>query len=137
MKLPKNLGSILLAVWLILYGLLSAPFLHVSFAYSGDILAVLAIVAGVAALLSPTTAITDYPGIARAFAQDLTDAGGELLTGTPVLAVRRHGDGVQVRVPDGIRTVSRLVICAGLQTDLLARSAGDETGPEIVPLMSS
>ncbi len=90
-------------------------------------------VAGVAALLSPTTAITDYPGIARAFAQDLTDAGGELLTGTPVLAVRRHGDGAQVRIPDGIRTVSRLVICAGLQADLLARSAGDETGPEIVP----
>jgi L-2-hydroxyglutarate oxidase LhgO len=29
--------------------------------------------------------------------------------------------------------VSRLVICAGLQTDLLARAAGDETGPEIVP----
>jgi L-2-hydroxyglutarate oxidase LhgO len=90
-------------------------------------------VAGVAALLSPTTAITDYPGIARSFAQDLTNAGGELLTGTPVLAVRRHGDGVQVRIPEGIKKVSKLVICAGLQTDLLARSAGDETGPEIVP----
>ena len=47
MKLPKNLGSILLAIWLILYGLLRAPFLHVSFAYSDDILAVLAIVAGI------------------------------------------------------------------------------------------
>ena len=49
------------------------------------------------------------------------------------MAVRRHGDGVQVRIPDGIRTVSRLVICAGLQTDLLAQAAGDEAGPEIVP----
>jgi len=29
--------------------------------------------------------------------------------------------------------LSRLVICAGLQTDLLAQAAGDETGPEIVP----
>jgi (S)-2-hydroxyglutarate dehydrogenase len=82
-------------------------------------------VAGVAALLSPTTAITDYPGIARSFAQDLTDAGGELLTGTPVLAVRRHGE--------GIKKVSRLVICAGLQSDLLAQAAGDRYGPEIVP----
>lgn len=93
-------------------------------------------VAGVAALLSPTTAITDYPGIARSFAADLTDAGGELRTSTPVMAVRRRGgllDGVQVRTPDGIHPVSRLVICAGLQTDLLARAAGDETGPEIVP----
>jgi hypothetical protein len=51
MKVPKNLGMLLLAIWLILFGLLSAPFLKVSFAYSGDLLAVLAIVAGVLLLL--------------------------------------------------------------------------------------
>src|SRR5215469_17942772 len=39
-------------------------------------------VAGVAALLSPTTAIVDYPAIARSFAADVTAAGGEVLTGT-------------------------------------------------------
>jgi hypothetical protein len=47
MRLPNNLGMILLAVWLILFGVLSAPFLKFSFAYSGDLLAVLAIAAGV------------------------------------------------------------------------------------------
>ena len=47
MKLPKNLGMLLLAIWLILFGLLTAPFLHFSFAHSGDLLAVLAIVVGV------------------------------------------------------------------------------------------
>jgi hypothetical protein len=46
MKLPGNLGMLLLAIWLILYGLLTAPFLRISFNYSGDILAVLAIVTG-------------------------------------------------------------------------------------------
>jgi hypothetical protein len=51
MKLPKNLGMLLLAVWLILFGVLTAPFLKVSFAYSGDLLAVLAVVAGVFLLL--------------------------------------------------------------------------------------
>jgi hypothetical protein len=51
MKLPKNLGMLLLAVWLILYGLLTAPFLKLNFAYSGDLLAVLAISAGVLILL--------------------------------------------------------------------------------------
>jgi L-2-hydroxyglutarate oxidase LhgO len=90
-------------------------------------------VAGVAALLSPTTAIVDFPGIARAFAADVTETGGQILTNTPVTAVRRHGDSVQVVTPDGTHTVSRLVICAGLQTDLVARAAGDETAPEIVP----
>ena len=90
-------------------------------------------VAGVAALLSPTTAIVDFPAVARAFADDVTAAGGQLLTSSPVTAVRRHGDGVQVLTPGGTETVSRLVICAGLQTDLLARAAGDGAEPEIVP----
>jgi len=51
MKMPKNLGTILMAVWLILYGILTAPFLKFSFAYSSDLLAVLAIVAGVLILI--------------------------------------------------------------------------------------
>jgi hypothetical protein len=51
MKLPKDLGALLLAVWLILFGVLTAPFLGVSFAHSGDILALLAIVVGVLLLV--------------------------------------------------------------------------------------
>lgn len=47
MKLPKNLGMLLLAIWLILFGLLTAPFLNINFNHSGDLLALLAIVAGV------------------------------------------------------------------------------------------
>jgi hypothetical protein len=51
MKAPKDLGMILLAAWLILFGLLTAPFLRVNFAHSGDVLAVLAIAAGVLLLI--------------------------------------------------------------------------------------
>ena len=47
MKMPKNLGMLLLAIWLILFGLLTAPFLRFSFSHSGDLPAVLAIVVGV------------------------------------------------------------------------------------------
>ncbi len=47
MKMPKNLGMTLLAVWLVLFGLLTAPALSFSFAHSGDVLAILAIVVGV------------------------------------------------------------------------------------------
>jgi hypothetical protein len=47
MTMPKNLGMILLAVWLVLWGLLTAPFLGFGFTHSGDILAVLAVVTGV------------------------------------------------------------------------------------------
>jgi hypothetical protein len=51
MKLPKDLGMLLLAAWLILFGLLTAPFLKLSFTHSGDILALLAIVIGVLLVL--------------------------------------------------------------------------------------
>ena len=51
MKMPSNLGMILLAVWLIAFGVLTAPFLKFSFSYSGDVLAVLAVVAGVLLLI--------------------------------------------------------------------------------------
>jgi hypothetical protein len=51
MKAPKDLGMILLAAWLILFGLLTAPVIKVSFAHSGDVPAVLAIAAGVLLLM--------------------------------------------------------------------------------------
>ena len=51
MKLPKNLGMILLAIWLILFGVLTAPFLNIEFAYSSHLLALLAIAAGILLLL--------------------------------------------------------------------------------------
>jgi hypothetical protein len=47
MKVPKELGMTVMAAWLILFGLLTAPFLQISFAHSGDVLAILAIAAGV------------------------------------------------------------------------------------------
>jgi L-2-hydroxyglutarate oxidase LhgO len=90
-------------------------------------------VAGLAALFSPTTAIVDYPAIARSYSGDVDRHGGQVLTGTPVSAVRRSGDEVEVAAAGRAHRLSRLVICAGLQADLLAAAAGDEPAPEIVP----
>jgi L-2-hydroxyglutarate oxidase LhgO len=94
-------------------------------------------VAGVAALLSPTTAIVDYPAITRSFAADVAAAGGRVLTSTPVTALRLRGsagaDGVEADTPAGSFRLSRLVICAGLQADLLAATVGDSAAPEIIP----
>jgi hypothetical protein len=47
----QGLAPILLAAFLILFGVLTSPMLGVRFNYSGDILAILAIVAGVMVLL--------------------------------------------------------------------------------------
>lgn len=91
-------------------------------------------VAGVAALLSPATAIVDYPAIARSFAADVTAAGGRVLLSAPVTGVitSAHG-GVTVIAGEEAHRVGRLVICAGLQADLLGRQAGDGRAPEIIP----
>ena len=91
-------------------------------------------VAGRAALLSPTTAIVDFPAIARSFAGDVLHHGGQVLTGVAVSAVHRQGDDrVDVITPGGTHRLSRLVICAGLQADLVAAAAGDAASPVIVP----
>ncbi|MBA3483266.1 MAG: hypothetical protein H0T51_15765 [Pirellulales bacterium] len=44
---PKNLGMLLVAIGLILFGVLTSPVLGVSLSHSGDVLGILAIVAGV------------------------------------------------------------------------------------------
>jgi hypothetical protein len=51
MKLPKNLGMLLLAIWLILFAVLTAPSLRLTFAYSGDVLAVFAVIVAVLLLV--------------------------------------------------------------------------------------
>jgi hypothetical protein len=50
-KSPNNLGMMLLAGWLILFGVVTAPFLKLNFAHSGDLLALIAIAAGVLLLI--------------------------------------------------------------------------------------
>lgn len=103
-------------------------------------------VRGLAALHSPTTAIVDYRAVARALADDVAANGGKLLLGRPVTGIRpergsvavyrgggraRGGDG---RGGDRERYVfDELILCAGLRSDTLARLAGDDKGPAIVP----
>ncbi|WP_253879639.1 L-2-hydroxyglutarate oxidase [Actinomadura rupiterrae] len=88
---------------------------------------------GVAALHSPTTAIVDFPAIARAYARDVTDAGGTVRLGFEVVRISRAGERVAVASRDEELVFDRLVICAGLQSDRVARLAGDGPGPAIIP----
>ncbi|MFJ6080595.1 L-2-hydroxyglutarate oxidase [Streptomyces sp. NPDC092369] len=88
---------------------------------------------GIAALHSPRTAITDYPAIARAFAQDVVDSGGEVKLGFPVCSLRNVPGGVEVGSAQERVRVDRLILCAGLQSDSVARLAQDAQEPRIVP----
>ncbi|MGW1717101.1 L-2-hydroxyglutarate oxidase [Streptomyces sp. NPDC002156] len=89
--------------------------------------------AGVAALHSPRTAITDYPAIARSFAKDVVDSGGEVRLGFPVTGITTVPGGISVTSGQERVRVDRLILCAGLQSDAVARLAQDRREPRIVP----
>lgn len=89
-------------------------------------------VVGVAALHSPRTAVVDFRAVARAMAGELREAGHDVRLGFEVTALERRR-AVLLRSGDESLAVDRLVVCAGLHSDLVARLAGDERGPAIVP----
>ncbi|WP_007023672.1 L-2-hydroxyglutarate oxidase [Saccharomonospora iraqiensis] len=89
--------------------------------------------AGLVALHSPGTAITDYAAVSTAFAADIERAGGRVELSTAVTGVRHRADRVEVTTAAGVRTVDRLVVCGGLHADRLARRADGVDGPRVVP----
>ena len=100
----------------------------------GELAEVEPYVQGVAGLHSPETAIADFAAVARAFAQDVTAAGGEIRTGVAVTRVSENGGRPAVELADGSRIeAEKVVVCAGLQSDRLAIASGEPAEPRIVP----
>ena len=90
--------------------------------------------AGVAALHSPHTAITDYVAVAERLAADVREAGGSVLLSTTVTGIERRPGGIDVVTGGAERhRVDRLVVCGGLESDRLGELAGGEAAPRIVP----
>jgi (S)-2-hydroxyglutarate dehydrogenase len=91
-------------------------------------------VQGVAGLHSPETAIADFAAVARAFANDVTAAGGQIRTGAAVARVGQNGSAARAELADGTRIeADRVIVCAGLQADRLAIASGEPAEPRIVP----
>ena len=90
-------------------------------------------VRGVAALHSPQTAIVDFGRVARHLMEDCQQRGGTIILGTEVTGFAPDGSGVQVLTAKGDMHADRVVLCAGLQSDRVARLAGDVADPAIVP----
>ncbi len=89
--------------------------------------------AGIAGLHSPTTAITDYTAVAAALRDDVTAAGGSVVLDAEVTGIQTSGSALRVTAGGEEVGLDRLVVCAGLQSDRLARRAGDGHEPTIVP----
>jgi L-2-hydroxyglutarate oxidase LhgO len=91
-------------------------------------------VRGVAGLHSPETAIVDFAAVTRRLAADAEARGAKILTGAEVTGIRQDDGTVEIATATGERhEFDKVIVCAGLQSDRVARLAGDGADPRIVP----
>jgi L-2-hydroxyglutarate oxidase len=90
-------------------------------------------VAGVAALHSPHTAVVDYAAVTEALAHDVRQAGGSIELGHEVTGMRVANSQVTVVTNVCEYRFRRVIACAGLQSDVIARFVGAPVSPKILP----
>ncbi len=90
-------------------------------------------IAGVGALFVKTTGIVDYKRVAEAMGQVIRAGGGEIEFGIQVDAIKEGSADVLVGAGNRRWTAKRLIACAGLQSDRLARIASCKIDHQIVP----
>lgn len=92
-------------------------------------------VRGVSALHVPSSAIIDFPAVARTLASDVRGAGGEIVLGSKVTAIRDRGHRLEVDAGATGRSylARHLINCAGLYSDEVARAAGAPLSDRIIP----
>jgi 2-hydroxyglutarate dehydrogenase len=88
---------------------------------------------GIAGLHSPATGIADFAAVARAYAADLQQDGGSVVTGCEVHEVATGSRSVRLLHSQGATEATNAVFCAGAWADRLAVSAGADPDPRIVP----
>lgn len=89
--------------------------------------------AGVAAVHSPHTAVVDYTTITEAMAQDVRAAGGGIRLDHEVTGIRLENGTARVITPVSDDVFDRVVVCAGLHSDVVARMVGADPSPKILP----
>ena len=91
-------------------------------------------VAGVGAILSPTTGIVDYGAVAAAMARQIEALGGEIRTASEVRALEESDATVTVRLADGTALETAcLIVCGGLMADRLASMMRIDIDFRVVP----
>ena len=86
--------------------------------------------AGIAALHSPETGVTDFAEVSAGLALDLGKRGGSVIPGCAVQKLETGSEGIVVRHAGGSTRALAVIGCAGLWADRLAVACGE---PRIVP----
>lgn len=90
-------------------------------------------IVGRGALLVDSTGIVDYKAICIVMARLIEAAGGEIRMGVKVNSIVERSDEVQIGSPEEQWQAKQLIVCAGLQSDRLAKMAGLQIDHQIVP----
>jgi L-2-hydroxyglutarate oxidase LhgO len=90
-------------------------------------------VRAVRALWSPNTGIVDYGRVAQSYADDIMEFGGEIRTRHEVLGFVRSNGRTVIESSAGIVEAARVVACAGIYSDRVAKLTGASAEPRIVP----
>lgn len=90
-------------------------------------------VRGLGALFVPASGIVDYRLICQAMAQEIRVARGQIEMDVKVDAIAESSDSVTVRAGERSWMARKLVVCAGLQSDRLARLAGLPIEHQVIP----
>jgi (S)-2-hydroxyglutarate dehydrogenase len=90
-------------------------------------------ICGAGALLIPETAIVDFKLVALAFAKFIVAQGAELQLSSKIIAIREDFGCVELATAGQSWRTRFLIVCAGLQSDRLARLAGLKIAHRIVP----
>jgi (S)-2-hydroxyglutarate dehydrogenase len=90
-------------------------------------------VKGIAGLWVEETGVVNYSLVTEAMSKRLVKMGGEVRTDHRVLAIRRDGEKLILKTSGGEVRTPRMVNCAGLQSDRVARLTGVDPGVRIVP----
>ncbi|MCI0439976.1 MAG: L-2-hydroxyglutarate oxidase [Chloroflexi bacterium] len=89
--------------------------------------------AGVKAIFSPNTGIIDYKKVSHAYATEMRESGGDLLTGTEVRSITRRDGRIYMETSKGDISARFIINCAGLHADSVARMMGVDIGVRIIP----
>jgi len=88
---------------------------------------------GLGALFVAATGIVDYKLVCDALGRVVQSAGGSINMGVEVSSIQEGSEEVVVNAGDRSWAARRLIACAGLQSDRIARSAGLDIDFRIVP----
>ncbi len=90
-------------------------------------------ITGLKGIFVPEAAIVNYTNLLHAMATEIIAQGAEIRYATHPSAIAEGGNTVTVTTEGGVIEARKLIACAGLQSDRIARMAGIDLDLQIVP----